>query len=146
MSNYKEEDEEQIEVSTYAEGLLISILRGYEDAFNKTNDKYNIKFTLTITNHKQATPDGNKDLAYLRIERGVKEKEDKEGEWPMTMVVRDMYIFKDLQERLNSKAPWKEQLYVNVIAKLVAGGVEYAELLKRTQAAREESRDRKSVV
>lgn len=135
MTKRKEVTEE--DNKSYPEHILIAVLQQYEDSFNNTNDKYELKFQMTLTNQKQAMPEGNKDLAYLRIERAMRPKGSEE-EWSMELLHSDMYIFKSLTERVNPKAAWKEQLFVNCLAHLTAMGLEYAELLRRTKQQRAE--------
>jgi len=117
---------------SYPEQILRSTLEGYETAFNKHNLKVEIHYQLTITAHKLATQEGNKDVAYLRIDRLQRPKGSTEDMIP-SLVYQEVYFFRDLQERLNEDAPWKEQLYVNAVGKLVASGLEYAEFLRKAK-------------
>lgn len=124
--------EVEIEGDTFLEQISRGIIMSYQDAFNRHNDKYDIKFSLTITNHKIATPEGNKDVAYLRLDRGIREKDSTdEKAWEGRIIQQEMYKFKNMQDRLNPKSPWKEQLFMNMLTRLVGGGLEYAELLQR---------------
>jgi len=147
----KELDVQEIEVgeihdesddSLYSEQLLRSIVMSYEANFNKTNDKHEIKYYLTLTTQKVPTKDGNKDVAYLRLEKAVRSKqaiiedpnmpaELKVPEWKASLVHTEGYVFKDLKERINPNARWKDYLFQSCIARLVAAGLEYAELLQR---------------
>lgn len=148
LSELSEEPNEQdVEVvpegSSYLEQLLRALIVSYQESYNKHNPKYEIKYYLTITNHKLATKEGNKDIAYLRLERAIREREKKievvepgqdkqlDPEWAVQLVHNEMYQFKSMAERVNPKALWKEQLYLNTFARLTGAGLEYAELLQR---------------
>jgi len=159
MSNTTDNKEIEPEVefepegSSYLEQLLRSLILAYQDAFNKNNEKNDIKFSLTITTHKVATPDGNKDCAYLRLDRSIREKgfvpklpetnedgmvgELPDDGWSTRLLHQEAYFFKSMKERVNPEAPWKEQLYLNCIARLTGAGLEYAELLQRLKQVEE---------
>lgn len=132
------------EGDSYLEQLLRSMVLAYQNAFNKNNTKDEVKFTLTITVHKVATPDGNKDCAYLRLDKHTRPKEVKaapegmedEG-WFIRLVHQELYFFKSMQERINPHAKWKEQLYLNCLTRLTSAGLEYAELLQRLKNVEE---------
>lgn len=132
--NDKELQEGEVEFipegSSFTEQLLRTCILGYQEAYNKNSDSHDVQYTLTITTHKVATPDGNKDIAYLRIDRGTRPK-DSDNEWEPQLIHQEMYVFKNIKERVNPKARWKEQLFVNALARLTAAGLEYAELLQR---------------
>ncbi len=129
------------EGSTYIEKLLRALIINYEEGYNRANEKNEITFQLTITNHKMSTEEGNKDIAYLRLDRGIRPKIDAEGKpwpddkegWSVMLVHQDMYYFKNMKERVNPKAPWKDQLYMQAISKIFGGGLEYAEFLRRAK-------------
>jgi len=129
--------QDQLETETETEGIIDlvgGIIKAYEYGFNINNPKNEIKFSLTITNHKVATPDGNKHCAYLRLDRSIRPKTEEgkeESEWSTKLLHNEAYFFKSMQERVNKLAPWKEQLYTNLLARLVGAGLEYAELLQR---------------
>jgi len=147
----KELETEEIEVGTiqdesddslYSEQLLRSIIMSYESNFNKLNDKHEIKYYLTLTTQKVPTKEGNKDVAYLRLEKAVRSKqaiiedpnlpsELKLPEWKASLVHTEGYVFKNIAERVNPKSRWKDYLFQSCIARLVAAGLEYAELLQR---------------
>lgn len=158
MNNYQEEKEQQplmepeingdtvefeVETDNLVESLLRNVIKGYEVAFNKNNDKNEIKFTCTITNHKVQTADGNKACAYLRLDRSVRPKGpakiiQEEGKpdiidegWETKLLHQEVYFFKSIKEQINPQAPWKDQLYLNCLARLISAGLEYAELLQR---------------
>ena len=57
---------EELPGDTYAEQLLRAVIQAYQEAYNKHNPKYEIKYYLTITNHKLATKEGNKE-GFIRI-------------------------------------------------------------------------------
>lgn len=133
---------ENNEDELYSKILLTSIVKGYETSFNKINDKNEIKYLLTLTHHKVPTKEGNKDVAYLRLDKSVRSKlpiiedpnlpaEMKVPEWKSSLVHQEAYPFKDLKERLNPDKPWEDYLYQSMIARLLGAGLEYAELLQR---------------
>lgn len=128
------------EGSSFTEQLLRSCILGYQEAYNKNSDKLEVEYQLTITTHKVATPDGNKDIAYLRIDRGTRAKGSRE-EWTPNLIHQEMYVFSSIKERVNPKAKWKEQLYVNALARLTAAGLEYAELLQKISMTEKGQRD-----
>lgn len=128
------------EGDSLVEQLLRTVVLGYKEQFNKHNEKFEVDFSLTITNHKVALPEGNKNVSYLRLDRAVRSKINpdtnlpwvsKEDGWDSKLLHQEVYFFKNTHERLNPKAPWKEQLYLNCLARLTAAGLEYAELLQR---------------
>ncbi len=134
MNNTKQELEIDEEEILEIEELLRAIVLGYQQAYNAANKKNEIKFSLTITNHKIARPEGNKDCAYLRLDRSLRERIEGQGDdegWTTQLLHNEAYYFRDMSERTNPKAPWKEQLYVNAFARLVSAGLEYAELLQK---------------
>ena len=144
----KEEFFVEPESGDFAESLLRGMVKAYEAAYNKNNQKNEIKFTLTVTNHKVATEDGNKNVAYLRLDRSIREKGEpklieQEGKppiidegWETKLVHQEVYFFKNLKEQLNPHSKWKEQLYMNVITRVFGAGLEYAELLNRLNPAK----------
>lgn len=138
MKKFKEADEEATEAKSYPELILTSVLQSYESEFNRLNDKYDTKFNLTLTTHKVAMPEGNKDVVYLRLERGIRPKGSEE-EWPMRLIGQELYAFRDLKERVNPDSPWKEQLFVNALGRFLALGLEYSELLIRTREDRKKT-------
>lgn len=145
-----EEIEFEIESDNFVESLLRNIIKTYQDAWNKNNEKGEIKFSMTITNHNITTPDGNKAVAYLRLDRSIREKgpakliEQEDGKppivdegWETKLLHQEVYFFKSMKERVDPRAIWKEQLYVNCITRLLSAGLEYAELLQRLKPAKE---------
>lgn len=153
LENNTKEEVEYIELETdnLAESLVRNVVKGYEEAWNKNNEKNEIKFSMTITNHKVPTPDGNKNVAYLRIDRSIREKgppklipNPEEGKpdiidegWETKLLHQEVHFFKNVKEQVDPRAFWKEQLYVNALARLVSAGLEYAELLQRLKPAKE---------
>lgn len=133
--------EELNEITSTSENLLRTMIEFYKEGYNKSNPKHEIDYYLTVTNHKLDTPEGKKDIAYLRLERAIrskiKEVEDPAvtgvelPEWQTQLVHQEMYTFRNMQERLNPKAPWIEQLYLACMYRLCGAGLEYAELLQR---------------
>ncbi len=115
------------------EDLVSCHIKAYEDGFNTVNTEQEIRFNLTQTNHKVDVQGVQKWAAYLRLERMIKPKDGKDEEWEHLLIYSQAYKFKDTQERLNPEAPWKYLLYMDLIGRLIAGGLEYGELLKRMQ-------------
>jgi hypothetical protein len=149
-----EETQEAVTFESDGDGIVEEMLKGmiksYELGFNKNNDKNEIKFTMTITNHKVATPNGNKAVAYLRLDRSIREKgapkliEQENGQppiidegWDTKLVHQEVYFFKGIKEQVDPRTLWKEQLYMNCITRLFGAGLEYAELLHRMKPAKE---------
>lgn len=131
-------DEEQTPVM---ETILTNVIRAYQQHYNKVNDKQEIKYTLTISKEKLPTMEGNKDVAYLRLVRSIKDRnfvkqlDDPTPEWTTLLIHQEIYVFSGMREQLNPKAPWKEQLFMNAVARLISAGVEYGELLHRMKKA-----------
>lgn len=153
--NDKELQEEMNEVTSRGETLLRTMIESYKDGYNQVNPKHEIDYFLTITHHKIDTPEGKKDVAYLRLERAIRSKVQEvkdpklEGveipEWQTQLVHQEMHAFRNIQERLNPNAPWKEYLYLACMYRLTAAGLEYGELLQRMkktnmETLREESK------
>lgn len=131
---------EEEDNSSIPEQIVRAILLAYSQQFNKVNDKNEILYTITITTHKVPTPDGNKDVAYLRLQRGIRPKYVGDGDppaWEDRLIHQEIYVFKNLQERLNPKSRWKEQLFINMLTRLTGAGLEYAELLQKLKQVEE---------
>lgn len=160
-SNLEDLKNSEVEFETagdsYEEELLRAIVLSYQQAYNKNNPKNDIKFTVTVTQHKINTQDGNKHCAYLRLDRSIREKNFKEQEvekdgvkvlddgWEGKLLHQEVYFFRDIKERLNPESPWKQQLFVNCIARLMGAGLEYAELLQRIKPAQETAKQATTV-
>ena len=140
MENIQEErliETEVIQDISTVEKILGGLLASYQNGYNKHNPDSTLEYWVTVTMHKVPRPEGNKDVAYLRIVRAL--KDNKEGaEWDERLVHQEMHIFKSIQEQANPKAPWREQLYLNSIARLVHAGLEYGEILTAMKQAEEE--------
>jgi hypothetical protein len=128
------------------ENILRGLILSYQNGWNKNNDKYEVKYYLTQTFHKVETKEGNKEVAYLRLERAVRDKnfiqdlnlpeEQRPKEWSTQLVCTEMYPMSDIRMKLNPDAAWRQQIYWNMIGRLMQGGLEYAELLQRVQKAK----------
>lgn len=126
------------EGSSLEEQLIRGIITSYQEAYNKFNEKNETRYWLTITNHKVATPEGNKDVAYLRIERGFRPKgETNDDAWSQQLIHQEVHVFKNMNERVDSRALWKRQLFMNATARLCHAGLEYAELLRKMKAVQD---------
>lgn len=146
----------EVETDNLVESLIRNVVKGYQEAYNKAHPKNEIKFTMTITNHKVPTPDGNKTVAYLRLDRSVREKGpnkiiQEEGKpdiidegWETKLLHQEVYFFKGIKEQVDPRKLWKEQLYLNCLARLISAGLEYAELLHRLKPAKEAMQQSKS--
>lgn len=133
----QEELEDEIvplpEGDTVEEKLYNQMIKAYEIAWNQANPNYEIRFATTVTKHRIQTPDGRKTAAYLRLTRYISQPGKKWEVWdkednPM-LVHHEAYFFKNSEDKLRSD--YRPQLFLNATARLVAGGLEYAELLKR---------------
>ena len=149
MKELQEQTERLVETETIqdlstVEKILGGLLGSYQNAYNKHNQTSILEYWVTVTMHKVQRPEGNKDVAYLRIVRGIKENNDVESPtWDERLVHQEIYVFRSIQEQANPKAPWREQLYLNSIARLVHAGLEYGEILTTMQQQQEE-KDRKA--
>lgn len=153
MNNLQEDNEVSFEAETnnIAEELIRNVVTLYQEAWNKNSEKHEIKFSMTITNHKVAMQDGNKACAYLRLDRSIRDKgpaklvpNPEEGKppildegWETKLLHQEVYFFRNLKEQVDPRALWKEQLYVNCLARLISAGLEYAELLQRLKPTKE---------
>lgn len=117
------------------EELINVALRRYEEMYNQTNDVMEVLFSITITNHKAQVQGVNKWVAYLRLERNLRPKGATEAEWETMLIYNQAYKFENTQERLDPDTPWKYDLYEDMFNRLVAGGLEYGEIMKRMQIA-----------
>lgn len=142
----QEEINEEVEFDpsdekTLPENLIRSLILSYQHNWNKNNTKYEIKYYLTQTFHKVETPEGNKEVAYLRLERALRDKgyikdtnlpeEQQAPEWVTQLVHTEMYPISDIRQKLNPDAAWRQQIYWNMVGRLMSAGLEYAELLQR---------------
>lgn len=115
------------------EELIRTVINSYEEGYNTVNKEQEIKFSLSLTNHNVEVEGLKKWVAYLRLERMIRPKGGSDSEWEHMLVYNQAYKFKDAGERANPEAPWKHPLYMDLLARLIAGGLEYSELLKRMQ-------------
>ncbi len=131
-SVYTLPEEIEQESTSEMESLLRTIILGYQNAFNKNSKDTEYKYYLTVTTHKIDTPEGKKDIGYLRLERAARQKgDDSKDAWTPMLIHQEMHVFKSIQEQANPKAPWREQLYLNCLARMASAGLEYAELLMK---------------
>jgi hypothetical protein len=127
------------------EDLIQLFLRDYEEQYAKANPDIEIKFNFTITIHEMAVDNRltAQHAAYARLEKATrpkapdtlldKTKWDEETDWERLLVYAQAYRFKDIAERTNPIQTWKFDLLMDCLRRLVTGGLEYAELLKRMQ-------------
>lgn len=130
-----------LEEETVVEQILKGIIKAYESGWNKNNEKYECRYTLTITRHKVATQDGNKNVAYLRLDRLIRPKteviqKEEEG-WETQLIHQEVYFFKSMKEQVDPRRLWVEQLYTNCLARLLGAGLEYADLLRKMKQVKE---------
>jgi hypothetical protein len=116
------------------EELVSSLIKIYEEGFNKFNSEFEVRFNMTITNHRVEVEGMSRWVAYLRLEKMVRPKGGTDEEWEHLLIYNQAYKFKNAGERANPETPWKKDLYMDLLTRLVAGGLEYSELLKRMQA------------
>lgn len=138
MDNLVEDNEQEgvlleEQEGSHLEKLLRAVIQGYQEAWTKHNKEYELKYYLTITNQKIPTPQGNKNVAYLRLEKAIRKLEEEQ--WSTQLVHTELYVFKNIAERTDPKAPWKDQLWLNCISRLISAGLEYGELLQRMKTA-----------
>lgn len=137
-----------LEEDSIAEQILKQVIKAYEQGWNKNNEKNECKYVLTITKHKVATPDGNKDVAYLRLDRNIREKgyiekvltsnpPIQDDGWQTHLIHQEVYFFKGIKEQVDPRRMWVEQLYMNCIARLIGAGLEYADLLRKMKQVKE---------
>lgn len=113
------------------ENVLDAALRRYEEMFNQVNKDYEVLFLTTITNQKVEVDGMSKWVAYMRLERQIKPKGGTDAEAERLLIYNQAYKFQSTQERLNPESPWKFDLYEDALNRLIAGGLEYGEVLKR---------------
>lgn len=124
------------------EDLLNTHMRAYENGFNTVNTDWEIKFTLTITPHKVNVGQVTRDVEYLRLERSVrpKSKDSTNTDWESILIYNQAYKFKDISERIDASKPWMYVLYQDLIGRLISGGLEYSELIKRAKDAQKNTK------
>lgn len=143
----KEEEQEdttfEIKGKSFGEQFLKEVLQAYQENWNEHNQTHEIEYFTTVTNHRVPAPDGtNKYVAYLRIERAIREKNDtREDAWEPALVHQEIHFFKNMQERLNFKAPWVEEMCIKSIIRLMTAGLEYAEALQAYQKAKKKGEE-----
>lgn len=115
------------------EDLIKDALDGYKEGFEEHNTEYTVDFQTTLTTHKIDLQGLSAWVAYLRLEKILKPvgATDEEGEH--LLIYNQAYKFKNIAERTDPNAPWKYDLYADLLRRLVHGGIEYAELLRRMQ-------------
>lgn len=115
------------------EEIVSSNIKAYEEGYNATNEDYEIKFNLTLTQHHVEVEALKKWVAYLRLERTLAPKASP-SETEALLIYNQAYKFNNIAERTDPKAPWKVALYNDLLGRLIAGGLEYGELLSRMNA------------
>ncbi len=135
----------EMEEPSTSKEILYAVIKAYQDAYNKANPDSETEYNVTITTHKVPTKEGNKDVAYLRLVRSTRLKGVKSipnidetkpdiqesHPWENFLINQETHVFKNMQEQANPAAHWREQLYMNAVARLMAAGLEYAEILKK---------------
>jgi hypothetical protein len=115
------------------EDLISSGLERYKIGFNTMNPDYEADFFSTLTEHQVEHEGVKKWVAYLRVEKAIRPKGGTDEEWEHLLIYNQAYKFKNIGERTDANAPWKFDLFLDCLQRLIAGGVEYAELIKRMQ-------------
>lgn len=124
------------EGKSFEEAFLRQMIKNYENAWNHFNKEHEVKFKLSISTHNLPTPEGNKDFAYLRLDKFTKTK-GVEEEPTIMLIHQEVYKFSNIKERVNPTQMWKQTLFLNCTARLIAAGLEYAELLKRVEQTKQ---------
>jgi hypothetical protein len=127
--------------TSLVEELIREVLDAHAEAWTDQNDKYEMEYTMTMTfqkipyeNLKEHGIDidkANVDVAYLRLHRHIRPKGADEKETDTMLIYHQFHTFRNLQERVDEKAPWKLNLLIDLMAKLMTAGVEYSELMWR---------------
>lgn len=128
------------------EDLINTHIRAYEDGFNSVNQDWEIQFRLTITPHKITVGKVSKDVEYLRLERAIRPKKGTDEDWESLLIYNQAYKFLELKERLNPAKPWMYMLYQDLLGRLIAGGLEYSELLRRAKDAQKSTEKLSDIV
>lgn len=115
------------------EQLIKSCLDRYKEGFNEVNTEFEIDFQTTCTTHAVEVQGVNAWVAYLRLSKMTKPKGGTDDEIEELLIYNNAYKFKNIGERTDPNAPWKYVLYLDLAERLMQGGIEYAELLRRAQ-------------
>lgn len=115
------------------EEVINTHIRAYEDGFNSVNEEWEVQFRLTITPHKITVGKVSKDVEYLRLEKAIRPKNSKDDDWESLLIYNQAYKFIEMKERLNPAKPWMYVLYQDLLGRLIAGGLEYSELVRRAK-------------
>lgn len=130
----------------YVEYLLREIIKGYQESWNSHNEEYKVEFNLTITSHKMPTPHGEaKQVGYLRLER-VRYPKEGDGQEQRMLIAQEIRPFKGAKERVDPRQLWKQELMMQCLARLISGGLEYAELLNKVKEQKEEGQRKLDLV
>lgn len=124
------------------EKLISSAIEAYKTGFNTHNPEYEVDFFTTLTNHHVEVQNVKAWVAYLRMERAIRPKGGTDDDWERLLIYNQAYKFKDIRERTEPNAPWKYDLYYDLLQRLIHGGIEYAELLKRMQMTVQANKDK----
>lgn len=122
--------------------MVSEVLEHYKHSFNKSSEDEKIDFNLTITHHSVPTSNNPKikskkiDTAYLRLERVILDKENSEVK-DTVFVYNNIYKFKNKGEITNPQI-WKLALYKDMYARLLVGGIQYAELVQQAKQREQE--------
>lgn len=129
----------------YVGYLLEEIIKGYSNSWNNHNEDYELRFDLTVTSHKMPMQHGEmKQVGYLRLERTRVDK--KSGEETKMLIAQEIRPFKDAKERVDPRQLWRQELMMQCLARLVSGGLEYAELLNKVKEQKEEGQRKLDLV
>jgi hypothetical protein len=125
---------DRLEGKSLVEALLKGAIQAYQQAWNQHNNDKQIRYQMTLTRHKVPTEDGNKSVAYLRLERVIITPSKLEGEEPVevsSLVHQEIHVFSSKQQELNPDSRWEEELYLRCLTRILGAGLEYAELLQK---------------
>lgn len=113
------------------EALIKDCLEHYKEGFAHTNPELEIDFQTTCTTHNVDVQGMNRWVAYLRLERAIRPKGGSDDEWENILIYNNAYKFQNVGERTDPRTLWKYDLYLDLVTRLMLGGIEYGELLRR---------------
>lgn len=117
------------------EQLLSDVIERYKGMYESMHTDTTLDFHVTLTQHQVEIAAVKKWVAYLRIERVLAVKGAVEGsaDPEKLLIYNQAYRFENVKERLDPATPWKYDLYEDAVYRLMVGGLEYSELLRRAQ-------------
>ncbi len=127
----------------YVEYLLREVIKGYQEAWNRHNDDIKVKYEFTMTSQKMPMPHGeSRTIGYLRLERIRTSTDNQEERLLVHQEITDL----PTKQRVDPRQLWKQQLMMQCLARLISGGLEYAELLNRVKKEKEEGQKKLDLI